>query len=443
MQIQPTHNLKDALRRPNETIGLVPGPGEKITLVKRIIYHALLHEVAKQGDKDRYEFLQADLARKTGINESNGAYLRAQLDGLRNMTFRLSVSKEVDGETEIEEMTLGYIDKPGSISRRGTNTRLFFSIDPVLKERILNPLNKYTILPLEIISRFKTTAGVALAEICYMYRTNFAGKGYGVTGSKPLEWWLPRLLGHLPKVGYEFKYFNRDVLTPALAEVNKNTPFKVAVIIGKVGRVVTTLEFHIHPKPLNLEILEDVVEGVTVEELAAKRGVPVECFYLIKKIKEAFGGSEADAIAIIRSLPEPLPLEEQIQLHQEQIASGWRLQAAPIASFKSRVKERWGAGKSSTSFGRSTPTHQSQAAPPSDAGDSGVKELNAKIAAAYEKYNTLIPESQQEVIDQFLKDTNDYVREMYKKSGFKSQPVVGTFKTWLVDEDHAAELNAI
>jgi hypothetical protein len=436
MQIKLTSNSREVYRRPNETIGLVPGPGEKITLVKRVVYHALLHEVAKQGDKDRYEFLQADLARKTGINESNGTYLRAQLDELRNMTFRLSVSRDVDGETEIEEMTLGYIDKPGSISRRGTNTRLFFSIDAALKDRILNPLNKYTVLPLEIISRFRTTAGVALTEICYMYRTNFAGKGYGTTGSKLLEWWYPRLLGHIPKVGYEFKYFNRDVLTPALAEVNKHASFEVKVVVGKVGKVVTSLEFHIYPKTLSIETSQQMPEGVTVEDLAAKKGIPAECFYLIKKIRENIGGNELDAVAVIRSLPDPLPLEEHIRLHQEQLANGWKPHGAPIASFKSRVKEGWGAGKSSAAVSSSTPTHQSQAMLRVISEDPAVKDFKDKAVAAFQKYTTSIPEDQQKAVDKFLKETNDYVRGMYVKSGFNSQMVVGTFRSWLVNTDY-------
>ena len=331
------------LARPNETIGLSPAPGQKITYQQRALYAALLFISKQQGDVERYQAFLGDLAGLAKIEYGkNSKYIRESLDQIRNLTFRLSVQREINGEIEMEEATISYIDKPGSIVRNGVETRIFWSLDSDLKARLLRPENNFTLMPLDVITLFKSGSSLALAEICYMYQTNYAGRGWGTTGTKPLEFWCPRILGHQVSEKYQYKYFKRDVLSKAVEEINENklVPFTVEFVEDKSGKTVKGLEFKIFKKKK---------EGLEGRGAAEDPPLADDC-YLVAKIMQNVGGTKKDAIEILRKYTDPKYIEKHLKNHLDQFVSGYKPRSS-IASFKARVKNDWGG---------TTPDHQNK-----------------------------------------------------------------------------------
>lgn len=95
---------------------------------------------------------------------------------------------------------------------------------------------------IEVQSKLKTYAGLALYCICYRY------KGHpNRTPSYPWEWWRPVLTGknadEAGKTFEEWKYFNRDVVSKGVREVNQVTDIKIAAVAASRGRTVSELYF--------------------------------------------------------------------------------------------------------------------------------------------------------------------------------------------------------
>lgn len=424
--------------KPNDIIsGMIPTKeGQKINLSQRLIYNALLMVVKAQGDKPRYEIDLIDLIRMAGITQENHAYVRAQLEVLSDFKYERNIFVDVLGGIKHDECTIRYIDKPGSIREPGKNTIIYFSLDDELKERVFNPVNGFTPLPLNVLSSFKSGPAVVLAEICYRYRTNMAGKSYGTTGLKPTEWWVPRLLGHLPSIKYEFKFFKRDVLTKAIKNINENKllPFTIECILDPQGKSIRAIGFHIFPKPNELEgKAKKIAPGVEALPSAID-DIPKECFYLIQKIQDHIGGTQADAVSVIKSLPDKTKLEEHLKMHLDQVATGYK-PLSHIATFKTRVKQGWGMGKSAEKITK-TKTHQSQEPITSILPDPKLEKFMDDVALATQRFNDLSKDDQQLAIDRFLEETSDYIRKAYKSDGMASQSIRGSFNAWLVESNY-------
>ncbi len=216
--------------------------------------------------------------------------------------------------------------------RNGVETRIFWSLDPDLKARLLRPENNFTLIPLDVITLFKSGSSLALAEICYMYQTNYAGKGWGTTGTKPLEFWCPRILGHQVSEKYQYKYFKRDVLSKAVDEINENklVPFTIEFVEDKSGKTVKGLEFKIFKKQKKVQEGEGEAEGSALENE----------YYLVSKIMQNVGGTRKDALEILRKYTDPKYVEKHLKAHLDQVANGFKPRSS-IASFKARMKNDW------------------------------------------------------------------------------------------------------
>jgi hypothetical protein len=117
-------------------------------------------------------------------------------------------------------------------------------------EAILRSPVFYTRLSIHYLTSLRTTAGMALYENCKRYATNPSK----LTRREPWEWWYDVLTGQpVGHVKPEFKYFKRDVIKPAIAEVN-TTDIRVVLIEHKNGRKVEELQFRIEM------VAQDVLE---------------------------------------------------------------------------------------------------------------------------------------------------------------------------------------
>lgn len=105
---------------------------------------------------------------------------------------------------------------------------------------ILSNPDFYTKLSIFHLTSLQTTGGAALYEIAKRYLTNIGGK----TCKNHWHWWHDTLTGRkIGSVPYpEYRYFKRDVLTPAIKEVNR-TDIQVVLAESKIGRLITDLQF--------------------------------------------------------------------------------------------------------------------------------------------------------------------------------------------------------
>jgi len=103
---------------------------------------------------------------------------------------------------------------------------------------------------------------VALYEICSRYRE------VGQTARQPWSWWRPVLSGK-PETEetrrQEYRFFMRDVLKPALAEVNAVTDLVVELVESRSGRCISDLQFKVSLRDLGIDEL-------TAGQLQAEHG---------------------------------------------------------------------------------------------------------------------------------------------------------------------------
>lgn len=104
---------------------------------------------------------------------------------------------------------------------------------------VMSP-GSYTKLSVYYQALLRSGASLALYEICRRYATNPSK----VTNRAEWEWWYGAITGNpvreeLP----EYKYFKRDVIKPAIAEINLVTDINIELIEHKVGRRVAQLQF--------------------------------------------------------------------------------------------------------------------------------------------------------------------------------------------------------
>jgi hypothetical protein len=91
----------------------------------------------------------------------------------------------------------------------------------------------------------RTHAALALYEICSRYLN------VSLTVRNPWTWWRPVLTGAPEGTNdtyNEWKYFKRDVISKAVAEVNAITDLEVEAVEHRQGRAVTDLQFRVRAK---------------------------------------------------------------------------------------------------------------------------------------------------------------------------------------------------
>ncbi|KDB52912.1 hypothetical protein X805_15160 [Sphaerotilus natans subsp. natans DSM 6575] len=118
---------------------------------------------------------------------------------------------------------------------------LEWSYSVKLRQELLRP-SVFAKLSLEIIAQLCSHGAIALYEICSRYRD------VSQTARQPWSWWRPVLSGK-PETDetrrQEYRFFKRDVLKPALAEVNAVTDLVVELVESRSGRFISDLQFKV------------------------------------------------------------------------------------------------------------------------------------------------------------------------------------------------------
>ena len=227
----------------------------KITHLQRRAWNVLLANAYNElPDKDIHSVSMVELAAKLGFDSKNDEYLKGMIKSLVDCTVEWNIlgknNKQVWGAASL----LGSVEIENGICT--------YNFPAHLRLKLYNPI-MYTRLNLRLQNEFKSQYALILWEVCFDYFDT--DRDQGETPLIPLGV-FKELMG-LEKDEYPlFKELNRNVIKPAIKEINALTDYLVEVEQKRIGRPIAELKFRIS-KGTQLPIQESVFPDV--ENLSA------------------------------------------------------------------------------------------------------------------------------------------------------------------------------
>ena len=206
----------------------------KITHLQRRAWNVLLANAYDElPNKDIHRVSVAELAKSLGFDSHNEDYLKETLEALVDCT----VEWNILGKDKKQRWGVAALLASAEIS----NGICTYGFAPHLRYKLYNP-RIYTKLNLRLQNRFTSRYALILWEVCFDYFDIARNKGE--TSFIPLETF--RELMGLEKDEYPlFKEFNRNVIKPAIKEINELTNFCVEIEEKRIGRKIGELKFRI------------------------------------------------------------------------------------------------------------------------------------------------------------------------------------------------------
>ncbi|TFW01513.1 RepB family plasmid replication initiator protein [Oxalobacteraceae bacterium OM1] len=238
-------------RKTNTAIGLRLVEG-RLGLLSRKLYNVLLFHaqelkepgknapLARGGSKEYFWVPLAAIQRDASYDSHDTKQLKETLQELQDV--RVYMEDEVQWTSERLLAGVSLVN-PEGLKKRGGQVWLGFAFPPEVKHLVMDP-GVYTRVTLFYQSLLRSGASLALYEQCLRYATNPSR----VTLKKNWEWWFGVLTGApIDANPGEYKYFKRDVIKPAIAEINSTTDITIELIEHKAGRRVAELQFKVKP----------------------------------------------------------------------------------------------------------------------------------------------------------------------------------------------------
>ena len=206
----------------------------KISLLQRRAWNVLLANAYNElPDKDIYTVSMVELAAKLGFNSGNRNYLKDVLRSLVDCT----VEWNILGKDKEEEWIVASLLASARI-KDGICT---YGFAPHLRLKLHNP-RIYAKLNLRLQNRFKNQYALVLWEVCFDYFDT--DRDQGETPFIPLDTFKD-MIGLEPDEYPVFGFLNRDVIKPAIKEINDLTDYHVEIEQKRRGRRVAELKFRI------------------------------------------------------------------------------------------------------------------------------------------------------------------------------------------------------
>jgi hypothetical protein len=264
------------VRKSNEAIGLRVVEG-RLTLLNRKLLNVLMYHaqsVKEPGvgapidnatSKKYFWVPLAELARDAQYDSNDTAFLKNALQEMQDIKLFMETERAWTSERLIASVTLV---NPKGLNSRSGQVYVGYSFPPEVHEAVMRP-ERYTKLSILYQGVLKSGAALALYEICRRYATNPTK----VTATEPYEYWYGSLTGNPVIAGGDlppYKYFKRDTIKPAIAEINSLTDIQVELIEHKDGRRVAALQFRVEfakqpqltfPSPaiINMELMAKIM----------------------------------------------------------------------------------------------------------------------------------------------------------------------------------------
>ena len=338
------------VRKHNNEIGYRVKSGQISLLSRKLVNVMLYHAQKLRGKEDEngiFWIEAVQLVKDVRFNSKNYRFLIESLDEIQSVKILRPLTNGAETVGMISEVLLPlfavrnsgnphnvYADarkhkesNNGQVKNKsGGRLQIGFSLPVTIKEMLLNPKNNYTPLPLVYMASLQTTGGLVLYEIAKRYETS-PGKR---TNRAVWEWWWSVMTGaNETSESPEYKYFKRDVIRPAINEINALSDISVDLVEHKEGRRIKEIQFLVESKKQSVLDLDMDPPPVDISMLA-RFG--------------ALGISAADAENILRkyTLEEVLAT---LELVEERISNKvLKPVGSPAAYLKIAFAEQYAAG---------------------------------------------------------------------------------------------------
>ena len=207
----------------------------KLSLIQRKLVNALLYNAYDHLlSEDTHSLNVALLSEMIGFDSRNLAHLKTALTGLVETSIQWDVLED-NGSNSWEVATLLSFAR----IRDGVCS---YRYDKGLAEKLYHP-DIYSKINLSVVRDMRSAHALVLYENCY----RFIEIGH-------TAWWdletFRKLMSIEDVQSYqEFKSLNRNVIKPAITEVNKLSNIQIELETRQKGRTVTGLRFLLKPNP--------------------------------------------------------------------------------------------------------------------------------------------------------------------------------------------------
>lgn len=226
------------LNQPMQSVALTPTRGA-ITRHMNLMWLKIIQEIQQQPEAPVYKIPVKALVDFIG-DAKNYDRLKENLKALN------AVQVEWNNiSTEGEQWGVSSLLSQAKVTRSGNTTTIEVSLPPDINKGV-RELKQFSALNLLLARELKNPAALNLFRIAVAYETNPSKVTFRATPDK----WEPLLRGTPRHAGTEFvyKYFKRDTVLPALAEVNRLTNLTLELIEHREGRTVKELQFRVNSK---------------------------------------------------------------------------------------------------------------------------------------------------------------------------------------------------
>ncbi|SAK84696.1 plasmid replication protein [Caballeronia arationis] len=408
------------LRKAVEAIAIQPKSG-KITLLTRKLFNVLL-AVAQQADEsgDTYRALLSDIVANSAFDSNDTALVKEHLR--RMVSVQVEWSTGTSSQKPGRKWGISTLIADAEILEDPATRRVWveFSFAPKIKKKLLDPV-QYARLSLQFQSQLRSSAGLALYEICVRYLTNPSH----LTMRETWEWWRPILSGTPDteagdEAKREYKYFKRDYLRPAIAEVNAVTNIFVELIEHREGRRVAEIQFRVTERKQPMLALDEhpnVFDSTLVDRMV-KIGIS------LKDAQTLYADSEENRIRAALQMTE-----------QRMRSTSLPPVRSAAALFKDALKK-----------GYAPPVEALPTAPAAAARNGGAPadDLKARLLSEYSAYRrkearALYDEQGEEerelarrtFEEDVLPELGTHMRDDWRKRGLDSKLVETSFFDWL------------
>jgi len=268
----------DPLKKPVNTLAIIP-QNRKITALGRKAYNVMLNIAQAQGvEKEAYRVPLSEIVSGIDYGSNDIELIKKHLKAMATTIVEWNSPTTGEGT----KWTVCALISHATIVKESNQNFLEWGYAQPLRQELLSP-SVFSKLSIGMLSQMHTHAGIVLYEICTRY------KNVGRTSRQNWRWWLPVLTGQpnsdkLAKM--EYRFFKRDTIKPAIAEVCAITDIEIELIEYKEGKSISELQFSVRhkaqvplplktpPKPVDLTTIKTAVDlGISeekVEELLTK-----------------------------------------------------------------------------------------------------------------------------------------------------------------------------
>lgn len=402
-------------RKTNEAIGLRVKEGRLSLLSRKLynvmVYHAQLLKVPGQNSpidteasKKYFWIPLADVARDAAYDSNDTELLKQHIEEFQNIKIHIEDDTQWTSERLVSSVKLV---NPLGLRKKGGAVWFGFAFPPEVHELVMSP-GTYTKLSIFYQGMLRSGPSLALYEICRRYATNPSK----LTGVESYEYWYSALTGNpVREVPPPYKYFKRDVLKTAIAEINSTTDIQVELVEHKNGRRVEKLQFHVE---------------LSKQSPLAFPAPPVIDSELMNRIVR-FGFSQQDAADISAQYPDD-KLRASITLVESRMASRNSPPLdSPAAYFRWSLKQ--GGAAAQLQLEKTT----KQVATAQKEGPTVMEQfLSARSGEALEIYKELTDGERADVFERFRGTVDTRVIKLNR--GIDNPMVRSMFGQWYAQE---------